>query len=69
MTTVTHVHRWQIAPADRDNPGGLLSMTRTCPECGGAMTVELLRPDPYDSPVLFLVCLGCWDKYRSECVS
>jgi len=22
MTIVTHVHRWQIAPADRDNPGG-----------------------------------------------
>ena len=37
-------------------------MTRTCPECDGAMTAELLRPDPHDSPVLFLVCpCGYWE--------
>ena len=34
---------------------------RTCSECGGAMSVELLRPDPHDPPVLFLVCpCGYW---------
>ena len=31
-------------------------MTRTCPECDGAMTAELLRPDPHDSPVYMLIC-------------
>ena len=31
-------------------------MTRTCPECDGAMTAELLRPDPHDPPVYMLIC-------------
>jgi len=38
------------------------TIRRTCPECGGAMTVELLRRDPHDTPVLFLVCpCGYWE--------
>jgi len=45
-------------------------MTRTCPECDGAMTAELLRPDPHDSPVspvLFLVCpCGYWEAAPAD---
>ena len=26
----------------------MTTIRRTCPECGGAMTVELLRRDPHD---------------------
>ena len=33
-----------------------MTIRRTCPECGGDMTAELLRPDPHDTPVWFLVC-------------
>ena len=40
----------------------LSAIRRTCPECGGEMSVELLRPDPHDTPVLFLVCpCGYWE--------
>ena len=40
----------------------MTTIRRTCPECGGAMTVELLRRDPHDTPVLFLVCpCGYWE--------
>ena len=31
-------------------------MTRTCPECDGTMTVELIRPDPHEPPVYMLIC-------------
>ena len=31
-------------------------MTRTCPDCDGAMTAELLRPDPHEPPVYMLIC-------------
>ena len=34
----------------------LSTIRRACPECGGAMTAELLRPDPNDYPALFLIC-------------
>ena len=41
----------------------MTTIRRTCPECGGAMTVELLRPDPHDAPALFLICpCGYWEK-------
>jgi hypothetical protein len=41
----------------------LSTIRRTCQECGGDMSVELLRPDPHDQPVLFLVCpCGHWEK-------
>ena len=40
---------------------------RTCPKCGGEMTVELLRPDPHDTPVLFLVCpCGYWEAAPAD---
>ena len=43
----------------------MITIRRTCPECGGAMTVELLRRDPHDTPVLFLVCpCGYWKRHR-----
>ena len=40
----------------------MITIRRTCPKCGGDMSVELLRPDPHDTPVLFLVCpCGYWE--------
>jgi hypothetical protein len=34
---------------------------RTCPECDGSMTAELLRPDPHEPPVYMLICpCGYW---------
>ena len=40
----------------------LSTIRRTCPKCGGEMAVELLRPDPHDTPVPFLVCpCGYWE--------
>ena len=45
----------------------LSAIRRTCPECGGDMTVELLRPDPHDTPVLFLVCpCGYWEAAPAD---
>ena len=45
--------RWLV-----DCPGS----DRTCSKCGGEMVIELLRPDPHDTPVLFLVCsCGYWE--------
>ena len=45
----------------------LSTIRRTCPECGGEMSVELLRPDPHDTPVLFLVCpCGHWEKPAAD---
>ena len=42
-------------------------MTRTCPECDGAMTAELLRPDPHDSPVYMLICpCGYWTQAPAD---
>ena len=34
----------------------LSAIRRTCPECGGDMTVELLRPDPHEARSLFVIC-------------
>ena len=40
----------------------MTAIRRTCPKCGGDMVVELLRPDPHDAPVPFLVCpCGYWE--------
>jgi len=45
----------------------MTTIRRTCPECGGAMTVELLRPDPHDAPALFLICpCGYWEKPAAD---
>ena len=45
----------------------LSAIRRTCPECGGEMSVELLRPDPHDAPVLFLVCpCGYWEAAPTD---
>ena len=40
----------------------MTTIRRTCSKCGGDMVVELLRPDPHDKPVPFLVCsCGYWE--------
>ena len=40
----------------------MITIRRTCPQCGDDMVVDLLRPDPHDPPVLFLVCpCGYWE--------
>ena len=45
----------------------LSAIRRTCPECGGEMSVELLRPDLHDTPVLFLVCpCGYWEAAPAD---
>ena len=45
----------------------LSAIRRTCPKCGGEMSVELLRPDPHDKPVLFLVCpCGYWEAAPAD---
>ena len=45
----------------------LSAIRRTCFKCGGDMSVELLRPDPHDTPVLFLVCpCGYWEKPAAD---
>ena len=45
----------------------LSTIRRTCPKCGGDMSVELLRPDPHDPPVLFLVCpCGYWEAAPAD---
>ena len=45
----------------------MTTIRRTCPKCGGDMTVELLRPDPNDKPVLFLVCpCGYWEAAPAD---
>ena len=45
----------------------MTTIRRTCPECGGAMTAELLRPDPHDTPVRFLVCpCGYWEAAPAD---
>jgi len=33
-----------------------MTIYRSCPECDGAMTAELLRPDPHEPPVYMLIC-------------
>ena len=45
----------------------LSTIRRTCPKCGGDMAVELLRPDPHDTPVPFLVCpCGYWEAAPAD---
>ena len=45
----------------------MTTIRRTCPKCGGEMSVELLRPDPHDTPVLFLVCpCGYWEAAPAD---
>ena len=45
----------------------MTTIRRTCPECGGALVAELLRPDPHASPVLFLVWpCGHWEKPAAD---
>ena len=45
----------------------LSAIRRTCPKCGSDMVVELLRPDPHDSPVPFLVCpCGYWEAAPAD---
>ena len=57
---MTNGHNQPIGPI-------LSAIRRTCPECGGEMSVELLRPDPHDTPVLFLVCAcGHWEKPAAD---
>ena len=31
-------------------------MTRSCPECDGALTAALLRRDPHEPPIYMLIC-------------
>ena len=57
---MTNGHNQPIRPI-------LSDIRRTCPECGGEMSVELLRPDPHDKPVLFLVCpCGYWEAAPAD---
>ena len=57
---MTNGHNQPIGPI-------LSDIRRTCPECGGEMSVELLHPDPHDQPVLFLVChCGHWEKPAAD---
>ena len=45
----------------------MTTIRRTCPKCGGDMSVELLRPDPHDLPVPFLVCpCGYWEAAPAD---
>ncbi len=45
----------------------LSTIRRTCPKCGGGMSIELLRPDPHEPPVLFLVCpCGYWEAAPAD---
>ena len=45
----------------------MTAIRRTCPKCGGDMSVELLRPDPHDTPVPFLVCpCGYWEAAPAD---
>ena len=45
----------------------LSAIRRTCPKCGDDMVVELLRPDPHDTPVPFLVCpCGYWEAAPAD---
>jgi hypothetical protein len=45
----------------------LSTIRRTCPKCGDDMVVELLRPDPHDAPVPFLVCpCGYWEAAPAD---
>ena len=45
----------------------LSAIRRTCPKCGSDMVVELLRPDPHDSLVPFLVCpCGYWEAAPAD---
>jgi hypothetical protein len=45
----------------------MITIRRTCPKCGDDMVVELLRPDPHDTPVLFLVCpCGYWEAAPAD---
>ena len=45
----------------------LSAIRRTCPKCGGEMSIELLRPDPHGTPVLFLVCpCGYWEAAPAD---
>ena len=45
----------------------MITIRRTCPKCGDDMVVELLRPDPHDSPVPFLVCpCGYWEAAPAD---
>ena len=45
----------------------MTTIRRTCPKCGGDMSVELLRPDPHDAPVPFLVCpCGYWEAAPAD---
>ena len=42
-------------------------MTRTCSECDGSMTAELLRPDPHEPPVYMLICpCGYWEAAPAD---
>ena len=45
----------------------LSTIRRTCPNCGDDMVAKLLRHDPHDTPVLFLVCpCGYWEKPAAD---
>ena len=45
----------------------MTTIRRTCPECGGAMTAELLRPDPHEPPVYMLICpCGYWEAAPAD---
>ena len=45
----------------------MTAIRRTCPNCGADMSGELLRPDPHDTPVLFLVCpCGYWEAAPAD---
>ena len=45
----------------------LSAIRRTCPKCGSDMVVELLRPDPHDTPVPCLVCpCGYWEAAPAD---
>ena len=45
----------------------MITIRRTCPECGGAMTAELLRPDPHEPPVYMLICpCGYWEAAPAD---
>ena len=45
----------------------LSAIRRTCPKCGDDMVVELLRPDPHDKSVSFLVCpCGYWEAAPAD---
>ena len=45
----------------------MITIRRTCPKCGGEMSVELLRPDPHVTSGPFLVCpCGYWEAAPAD---